>query len=58
MYAYVFEEGGEREGGIRGGWGSAVGKYDDPIQSGECFFIHDIPLQFFFFGGFRHSFSY
>lgn len=44
VYAYVFEEGREKEGGIRGGRGFAVGKYDGPIQSGKCFFIHDIQL--------------
>ena len=49
MYAYLFEEGGEREEGIRGRQGAATGKYDGPIHSGECFFIHDIQLQFHFF---------
>lgn len=49
VYAYMFEEGGEREGGIRGRQGAAIGKYDGPIHSGECFFIHDIQLQFCLF---------
>lgn len=45
----MFEEGGEREGGVRGRQGAAIGKYDGPIHSGECFFIHDIQLQFCLF---------
>lgn len=49
VYVYVFKEGGENKGGIRGRQGAATEKYDGPIHSGECFFICDIRLQFCLF---------
>lgn len=59
MPACASEEGGEREGGIRGRQGAATGKYVGPGHSGECFFIHDIQLAILALSssGFRHWFS-